>query len=92
MTTKDIVLNQEQPTTSNFQPKGLGETIFKQRYAQSETETWESACRRVATHVAKSENGSRSKWKADFTKNSASLCLYQEAEFGMVQGEPKDNY
>ena len=45
---------------------GLGETIFKQRYARSESETWESACDRVATHVAQAENGSREKWRGRF--------------------------
>lgn len=39
-----------------FEPKGLGSTIFRERYAFSEDETWEQACRRLASHVAKAEN------------------------------------
>ncbi len=76
MSNKEIVLNQDQPANSTFQPKGLGDTIFKQRYAQGESESWEAACRRVATHVAKSENGSRPKWEGRFyEKLSESLFV-----------------
>ena len=92
MTTKDIVLNQEQPTTSNFQPKGLGETIFKQRYAQSETETWESACRRVATHVAKSENGSRSKWEGRFYEKLSESLFVSGGRIWYGSGRAKGQY
>jgi ribonucleoside-diphosphate reductase alpha chain len=43
--------------TSNFQPTGLGQTIFRDRYAHNENETWEEAARRVAHHVAEAEDG-----------------------------------
>jgi len=62
----DVVMAEEQLPQSGFNPVGLGETIFKQRYARSESETWESACDRVATHVAQAENGSREKWRGRF--------------------------
>lgn len=48
----------------NFEPKGLGETIFRERYARTEEETWDEACERVADHVAKAEdNGKYTKFK-----------------------------
>jgi len=62
----DVVMAEEQPPKSGFNPVGLGDTIFKQRYARSESETWEAACDRVATHVAQAENGSREKWRGRF--------------------------
>jgi ribonucleoside-diphosphate reductase alpha chain len=42
-----------------FEPTGLGSTIFKQRYARTEEETWEEACRRVATHVSQAEENGK---------------------------------
>ena len=69
MSNKEIVLNQDQPANSTFQPKGLGDTIFKQRYAQGESESWEAACRRVATHVAKVKTVLDPNGKVAFTKN-----------------------
>lgn len=62
----DVVMAEEQLPKSGFNPVGLGDTIFKQRYARSESETWEAACDRVATHVAQAENGSREKWRGRF--------------------------
>jgi len=62
----EIVLNETTPQPSTFQPTGLGETIFKQRYARNAEETWEAACHRVATHVSAAENGSREKWRGRF--------------------------
>lgn len=40
-----------------FKPTGLGEEIFKSRYAIHENETWEEACDRVSSHVAMAEDG-----------------------------------
>jgi ribonucleoside-diphosphate reductase alpha chain len=62
----DVVMAEEQLPQSGFHPVGLGETIFKQRYARSDAESWEAACDRVATHVAQAENGSREKWRGRF--------------------------
>lgn len=51
----------------DFQPTGLGYTIFKERYARHENETWEQACRRVAEHVAQAEeNGKYEKYSERF--------------------------
>ncbi len=44
---------------SEFAPTGLGETIFKERYAINDEETWEQACRRVSSHVARAEESSK---------------------------------
>ena len=42
----------------NYRPEGLAETIFKERYAIHETESWEDASHRLATHVASAEKDS----------------------------------
>lgn len=39
----------------NYQPEGLANTIFKERYAIHETESWVEASHRLATHVASAE-------------------------------------
>jgi len=62
----DVVMAEEQLPQAGFNPKGLGDTIFKQRYARYDSESWESACDRVATHVAQAENGTREKWRGRF--------------------------
>lgn len=49
-----------------YQPENFADTIFKQRYAISESETWEDACERVANYVAAAENGNREKWSERF--------------------------
>jgi ribonucleoside-diphosphate reductase alpha chain len=43
-------------TSEKFQPTGLSETIFKERYAIHPDESWDEASNRLATHVAKAEN------------------------------------
>lgn len=40
-------------------PTGLGKTIFQDRYARSEDETWEEACHRVARHIAEAETNGK---------------------------------
>lgn len=42
-----------------FQPTGLGEKIFRDRYAFTPEETWDEACVRVAYHVARGEEGTK---------------------------------
>jgi ribonucleotide reductase alpha subunit len=50
-----------------FQPTGFGLKIFKQRYAIHENETWEEACRRVASFVSSAEeDGYRVNWEEKF--------------------------
>jgi ribonucleoside-diphosphate reductase alpha chain len=41
-----------------YQPSGLSETIFKERYGIHPEETWDEASHRLASHVAKSEHDS----------------------------------
>ena len=54
-------------STPSFEPTGLGETIFKQRYARTPDESWVDACNRVANHVGQAEdNGNREKWVPRF--------------------------
>lgn len=47
-----------------FQPKGLGDRIFKERYALHEGESWSDASLRIATSISKDENDS--KWQDIF--------------------------
>lgn len=50
-----------------YQPEGFAEVIFKQRYASHKEETWEEACERVATAIARAEeNGKYVIWKERF--------------------------
>jgi ribonucleoside-diphosphate reductase alpha chain len=51
-----------------YEPTGFAETIFKQRYAINEDETFLQACQRVANHVAQAENGKREQWAERFTE------------------------
>ena len=46
---------------TNWEPTGLGATIFQDRYARSEDETWQEACERVAQHVAEAETNGKVK-------------------------------
>jgi ribonucleoside-diphosphate reductase alpha chain len=41
--------------TTKYEPTGLSETIFKERYAVHPEESWDNASRRVARHVAAAE-------------------------------------
>jgi ribonucleoside-diphosphate reductase alpha chain len=40
---------------TKFEPSGYSHTIFKDRYAFTENETWDEACRRVAHQMASAE-------------------------------------
>jgi ribonucleoside-diphosphate reductase alpha chain len=52
---------------NEFEPAGLGASIFRDRYARGEEETWKEACRRVAHHVATAEdNGKVKKYEDRF--------------------------
>lgn len=51
----------------NYQPTGLSETIFKERYAIHPEESWDNASRRLARHVASAEtNGVAQKVEEEF--------------------------
>ena len=51
-----------------YQPEGFAHTIFTQRYALNNTESWADACERVSNYVAAAENGNRQKWATRFTE------------------------
>lgn len=56
-----------------FEPVGFGKDIFKQRYAIHPEETWEDACRRIASFIASAErNGKRLEWEERFYKELVS--------------------
>jgi ribonucleoside-diphosphate reductase alpha chain len=44
-----------------FKPTGFSETIFKDRYALTPTETWEEACTRIAKQMALAESTEKQK-------------------------------
>lgn len=50
----------------NFEPQGLGHTIFKERYAFDPDETFPQACHRVANAVAQAENH-KVMWEENFS-------------------------
>lgn len=45
-----------------YQPQGLSETIFKDRYAAHPNETWGNASERLASHVATAERDEDKEW------------------------------
>lgn len=49
-----------------YEPQGFAKTIFSQRYAINQEESFSEACQRVANHIAVAENGSREKWSERF--------------------------
>ena len=49
-----------------YEPQGFAKTIFTQRYAINEQETFSEACQRVANHIAVAENGNRERWSERF--------------------------
>lgn len=44
-----------------FKPEGFSDTIFKSRYAFTQTETWEEACQRLARQNAAAESPTKQK-------------------------------
>jgi ribonucleoside-diphosphate reductase alpha chain len=50
-----------------YKPEGMSEIIFRERYAAHKAETWEEACERVATAIARTEqNGKFIEYKERF--------------------------
>jgi ribonucleoside-diphosphate reductase alpha chain len=73
-----------------FEPTGLGLTIFKERYARSPEETWQEACRRVANHVAQAEeNGKVRKYSDRFYEQLVSNRLNPGGRIWYGAGRPK---
>ncbi len=50
-----------------YKPEGFAEIIFKERYAAHKNETWEEACERVSSAIARAEhNGKFIEWQKRF--------------------------
>lgn len=63
----DDIIEDDGLVSYGFKPEGLGDTIFRDRYARTEDETWDEACMRVAAHVAEAEgNGNVNKFRQRF--------------------------
>lgn len=73
-----------------FEPRGLGLTIFKDRYARSPEETWQEACKRVAEHVAQAEdNGKVKKYGERFYEQLVSGRFNPGGRIWYGSGRPK---
>src|SRR5205809_942538 len=71
-------------------PQGLGATIFSERYARHEGETWPEACRRVASHVANAEeNGKVQKYTERFNEELSSNRFMPGGRVWYGSGRPK---
>ena len=58
---------------TNFEPKGLGLDIFKERYTIKPEETWQEASERVARAVSSAEdNGKKDQYQEEFYKELVS--------------------
>jgi len=63
----DLFGNISEEKELSYEPVGLSEVIFKERYAAHKEETWPEACERVATSIARPEqNGKFLVWKERF--------------------------
>lgn len=81
---------EEMKEEETFSPSGLGETIFKERYARNADETWEEACRRVATHIADAEtNGKVNKYGEKFYEELVSNRFMPGGRIWYGSGRPK---
>lgn len=71
-------------------PTGLGLTIFNDRYARFEGETWEMACQRVAFHVAGAEdNGKVQKYGERFQQELVENRFMPGGRIWYGSGRPK---
>jgi ribonucleoside-diphosphate reductase alpha chain len=74
----------------DFEPVGLGKTIFTDRYARSPEETWQEACKRVAEHVAQAEeNGKVKKYSDRFYEQLVSNRFNPGGRIWYGAGRPK---
>jgi ribonucleoside-diphosphate reductase alpha chain len=80
----------EENKQEEFSPSGLGETIFRERYARNSDETWEEACRRVASHIADAEtNGKVNKYAEKFYEELVSNRFMPGGRIWYGAGRPK---
>src|SRR6266852_1404096 len=74
----------------SWTPQGLGLTIFQNRYARFEGETWEMACQRVAWHVAAAEeNGKTQKYGERFQQELVENRFMPGGRTWYGSGRPK---
>jgi len=75
---------------TEFEPTGLGATIFSDRYAREPEETWPEACDRVARHVAQAEdNGKVKQYTERFYEQLASGRFSPGGRIWYGSGRPK---
>jgi len=73
-----------------FEPTGLGLTIFQDRYARSPEETWSEAAERLATHVAAAEeNGNVKKYSERFKEQIVTNKFNPGGRIWYGAGRPK---
>lgn len=73
-----------------FEPTGLGKTIFEERYARFEGETWDQASLRVASHVAQAEEDEKiAKWTERFADEITSGRFMPGGRIWFGSGRPK---
>lgn len=73
-----------------WEPTGLGKTIFADRYARFEGETWQQACARVAQHVAEAEeNGKVKKYGERFYEELVENRFMPGGRIWYGSGRPK---
>jgi ribonucleoside-diphosphate reductase alpha chain len=76
--------------TSNYEPTDFAAVIFNQRYSLNGTESWEDACRRIASHIASAEhNGNRQKWEDRFAEALSSAKFIPGGRIWYGSGRPK---
>lgn len=74
----------------SWEPSGLGATIFSERYARHEGETWQEACKRVAGHVANAEeNGKVQKYTERFYEELVENRFMPGGRIWYGSGRPK---
>lgn len=72
-----------------FKPTGFSETIFKNRYAYTEEETWEQACRRVAKQMAMAEKPEKAAiYEAKFFEDLANNYFVPGGRIWYNSGRP----
>lgn len=80
----------EMQSEEKFEPSGLGATIFRERYARNEEESWEEACERVARHIADAEtNGKVNKYAEKFYEELVSNRFMPGGRIWYGAGRPK---
>jgi len=75
---------------NTYQPTGLAETIFKERYTIHPTETWEEASFRLAKHVSSAEiNGEREPTTINFYEEIVSNRFMPGGRIWYGSGRPR---